>query len=208
MSSSKLTLNKAILLGKEWMKESVNSVHNYEHAKNTCAHAEKIYAEYVASGRIDPRQIPLELVQTTSWWHDAFKSRVKGEGLYDLLFEGMLTNQVIRKELGEILTREEIRLITRAVRRHTITPVVTRFFTWDIFSPFDNCLLEADALEILIPERLAKHTFGRGIKHTIEHIWRITMKTTLKHYLKTEYSKKELEKIVVRSLDHSQTLNI
>jgi hypothetical protein len=90
---------QAIELGKEWMRNSVNIAHDYEHAENVAKHSQGVFDFFKEKGLLteDDRNITLLAV----WWHDSYKAQYAKDRLfYGILFEGIESAKIFRREVG------------------------------------------------------------------------------------------------------------
>ncbi|MCK9368883.1 HD domain-containing protein [Candidatus Dojkabacteria bacterium] len=128
---------KVIELGKILMKKSINKTHDFEHAQNTVNHALKIYPQF---GDLDRN-----MVEIAGWWHDCYKSITDKDTLGSILSEGVKSEKMFNKEVGDMISPERKQIIGQAIRRHNN-------FLWMIFnkkgmSNLDIVLYEADQLD-------------------------------------------------------------
>ncbi|MFH0801764.1 MAG: HD domain-containing protein [bacterium] len=112
--------SRAIELGREWMKKSLDSGHDYTHVCNVEEYALCSYLSLRDGGRIPDGLIDENLVRIAALWHDAFKATQGRPSLYNCLVEGIESSRIIRKQLKEFLSEERLNLVLDAVTFHNI----------------------------------------------------------------------------------------
>lgn len=128
---------KAIELGKIWMKNSVNLDHNFEHALNTEKHALKIFPHF--------KDLDENLVKITAWWHDAYKARQKKDTLISLIIEGIKSVEIFEREVGKYISPKRKKQISKAIKIHNLFPLF--MLCKKYLLPLSQVLYEADQLE-------------------------------------------------------------
>jgi HD superfamily phosphodiesterase len=141
---------KAIELGKIWMKNSINKGHDYEHAQNVEEYAVKILKEFKDLETI-PEEVDEDLVKLAVWWHDSYKSRIKGLSIYALFFEGREAGKIARRELSKYVSKRRLDLVVEAIKMHNnfvLSILVTKYYP-----PLLQILMEADNIEAMSETR-------------------------------------------------------
>lgn len=145
----------AIQLGQEWMKKSVDPVHDYYHAKNVEYHGIKIYESLKRNGTKFHKLIDEDLVSVIAWWHDCYKATRADKSFVKDVKEGVESAKIVEKELKEYLLPEEMMLVLEAIKIHN-NPFVT-FIKGRKYGGLMQILMEADAIDGKNPERRKKN---------------------------------------------------
>ncbi|MEA3357162.1 MAG: HD domain-containing protein [Patescibacteria group bacterium] len=192
-SNYKQRLDQAIVLGKEHMKESVDPMHNYTHAKNVCNMGLKIYEELKRNHEPGILKINKELVEIAAWWHDCFKATQNKPSLMNEIFEGPRSSELVRKKLGPYLNKTDMKIVTDAITNHSGFGTLIYLLRPRSFSPLFKILIESDAYDILNIDR-KKHFISqltRRIPMSLVFI-ELTCPIPLPLYLRTKIARKNL----------------
>ncbi|MDD3661960.1 MAG: HAD hydrolase-like protein [Candidatus Dojkabacteria bacterium] len=186
----------AIRQGKDWMSHSRDPMHDQVHAGNVEKKAIEVYRELVSSHYPGIRAINPELARIAAWWHDCYKAQMGSYGFYANIYEGRESAKIIRVQLKNLLSREELELLADAVHYHSGSAQLWYLFFNRARSPLHRILLEADAYDILGTDNLRerfRHVFGLPSK--LEYlILQIIIPMMLPLYLKTKTARKDLFK--------------
>jgi hypothetical protein len=136
---------EAIEKGKEWMRRSVNMVHDYRHAENVSKHSQEVFNEFRKKGLVveEDRNITLLAV----WWHDSYKAQFERENLlYGLIFEGAESAKIFKREVGHLLSEDVLKKASDIIKYHNFqTPL---FLLWrSKYTPLFRTLYESDYME-------------------------------------------------------------
>lgn len=144
---------QAIERGKEWMKGSVNILHDYTHARNVANHSLKILKSFQKEGELTnlDKKIPL----IAAWWHDCYKAQFADEGIKALLLEGIEAEKIMRRELNNLLSPDVLDTVGKMIRYHNL-PAPIHFFYRKLYTPTFRLLYESDYIEGFNPERRKK----------------------------------------------------
>ncbi len=177
-------IQKAIELGKIWMRNSVDPSHDFEHAQNVSKHALEIFKE------LEPNDITTEMVEIACWWHDSYKSRCKHTTWHSIYYEGGESKKIFEKEVGQLLPSEYVERIGEAIYNHNRAFHI--LFNHRKLDSLSMILIEADQIEGLNTERDMK-----SWKHITNPVIRIldmmltmVVPIFLRIIMKSEYTKR------------------
>ncbi|HVX92765.1 MAG TPA: hypothetical protein VHA74_01490 [Candidatus Dojkabacteria bacterium] len=134
---------KAINIGKEWMRKSLDPTHDYTHANHVASNALNIYPEFLT--------VDENLVNLASWWHDSYKATQKGDSLFSIFFEGIMAAKIFEKEVGNLIEPKRRNRVYKAILFHN-NPLIFIFFR-KFVDPLALILYESDGLELYNEER-------------------------------------------------------
>jgi hypothetical protein len=139
---------RAIELGLEWMRRSVDPGHDIRHALNVEEHALRSYASLAAVGRISDDSIDEALVRICALWHDAFKATQEKPSLYNALVEGVRSSRIVREQLKGLIREDRLKLVLDAVAFHNVPWLYAfRFMCPGRLTTLGLILVEADSLD-------------------------------------------------------------
>lgn len=183
----KNNIEKAINLGKIWMKKSVDSTHNYAHANRVEGHAIKIFEE------LQPKNVTLDLIRLAVWWHDSYKSRCKFVTIKSILIEGVEAAKIFKNEVGPLLDFKTVHLVSRAIAMHHRGMYI--FFNHKKIDNLSMILIEADQLDGLNSARDARE--ARKIKNWITWIFDLALSAFVPFFIlkfhRTKYAEDHLK---------------
>lgn len=152
---------EAIELGKIWMRNSINKGHDFNHASEVEKHGLAILEELQKSREIS-LGVDKNLVSLAAWWHDAYKSRVRGFSLWAYFFEGYEAQKLVRRELSEYVEKDRLNTLLEGIRMHN------HFFLYFMISgnypSLTQILVEADNIEATSEDRFVKSFSSLGSK--------------------------------------------
>lgn len=139
----------AIKRGKAFMSKSLDiGSHDAPHAQNVSEYGEKILVELCERRRIKYSEYLLNLFLVAAWWHDCYKSLYVKSSFYGLFNEGDESAIIVQKELCDILTEKDMKIVTNAIRIHNKPYMYA--FKWGKAPIIDIVLMEADATDDFI----------------------------------------------------------
>ena len=90
----------AISMGKERMRKSLDSFHNYQHALTVEMISLKVYNEFKRKKLPGIEIANTELIRVIAWWHDCYKATLPKFSVKANFQEGPESTAIIRKELS------------------------------------------------------------------------------------------------------------
>jgi len=187
--------SKAIQLGKIWMKNSLNTSHGYEHAKFVEENAVNIYRSLKKEG-IYLNGVNKKLVRIVSWWHDAYKARLKRPEILSFFFEGFCSSKIVERELKKYLSVKDLKTISKAIKYHHI-PIYYYIMKWR-HPILSQILIEADGLEDLNLDRkeMQINSFRNPLLRIMYRINNRFMIFLLSRIAVSKYTKDVLRKVM------------
>ena len=166
------SLQKAIDQGKERMSHSVDMMHDSMHVINVEYIGLKILKEFTHGHEPGAEWILPEHVQIASWWHDCFKAtQLRDTVIHSIkanFVEGVESERIFKHEMADTLTPDELREIGSAIRNHSgVGPIIRYFILGRSVSTLQRILLEADAWDLINPDRYIRaysQTASKAIK--------------------------------------------
>jgi hypothetical protein len=140
---------QAIELGKEWMRNSKNTLHDYTHAQNVAEHSLKVLESLRGDVTIDEN-----IALLAAWWHDCYKATMKMDSLYSVFFEGKESEKIMRREVAGLVSEEVLDKVGEMIRNHNIPAPFFVLFRRNYTLNF-RVLYEADYIEGFNPDRMA-----------------------------------------------------
>ena len=156
----------AIQKGREWMKKSKDSTHDYRHAKNVENYSLEIFKSLKESGwNINP-EIDENLILLCAWWHDCYKALFEKKVLLNEFLEGVRSAQIAEKELKGLVSEKRLEMVLDAIRVHN--NFVYLLFSGKRLPVLTRILIEADAIDARNIDRLKKRNSSpRSFFHKI-----------------------------------------
>jgi hypothetical protein len=144
-----MSIQKAIELGQDWMKNSKDMLHDYSHASDVEQEALNICKD---ENIIDEHFI--SLLRVACWWHDSYKAIEVKWPLITYFTEGYESEKIVRERLKDLLSPEDLDVVGHAVRYHNSFPLsllLTRKY-----NGITRILIEADNIDCLNDSRLRR----------------------------------------------------
>ncbi len=190
---------KAIQKGQDWMKKSVNSSHDYKHAENVADHSLEVLRSLREEGWRDISKVDKELALIVAWWHDCYKALHSKKKVYIELFEGIGSARIAKKELGELLSSEDLAQVLSAIRWHNNFPYL--LLAGKRLPLLTRALIEADTVDAHFSIRKAKSCEQ---EKTIMHRILGTILEPILVFLQGIYIKSPYAKIKIREFKKKQ----
>ncbi len=183
----------AIQKGREWMKKSKDSTHDYRHAKNVENYSLEIFKSLKESGwNINP-EIDENLILLCAWWHDCYKALFEKKVLINEFLEGIRSAQIAEKELKGLVSEKRLEMVLSAIRVHNNFLYI--LFSGKRLPVLTRILIEADTIDAKKGERKeriksysSRSFFHRVVIFFAEPILRILRRI----YVKSPYAKCQL----------------
>ncbi len=181
--------NKAIEKGKEWMKNSKDPIHDYEHAENVEKHSLRVFESLKENGWEIDGEIDENLISLCAWWHDCYKALFEKKTCSNELMEGVGSAKIVERELKGLVEEKRLKLVVSAVKNHNNIfaflllgkklPILTRI------------LIEADTIDARNMERKRKRCLcKRSLVHKIGVFFAEPVVFLLQRiYIKSPYAK-------------------
>jgi hypothetical protein len=181
---------KAIELGKEWMKKSKDPIHGYEHAENVAKYSLEVFKSLKEEGWEIDSEIDESLILICAWWHDCFKALFEKKTFLNEIFEGIRSAEIAQEELKNLVSEKRLSLIALAIKNHNNIPYF--FFSGKRMPTLTRILIEADAIDAKDKERKKKRNLSpRTLFHKIIVFFaEPTISLLQRIYIKSPYAKK------------------
>ena len=149
---------KAIEKGKEWMKNSKDPIHGYEHAKNVEKDSLKIFASLRDDGWKIDSEIDENLILLSVWWHDCYKALFEKKVLLNEFVEGKRSAEIAQEEIKGLVSEKRLKMVLDAIKNHNNMPLI--LFKGKNLPILTRVLIEADAIDARDCERRKKRNFS------------------------------------------------
>ena len=145
---------KAIEKGKEWMKNSKDPIHGYEHAKNVEEHSLKIFQSLKDDAWDIDSEIDENLILLCVWWHDCYKALFEKKVLLNEFVEGKRSAEIVKEEIEGLVSEKRLKRVLDAISHHNNIPKI--IFKGRSLPILTRILIEADGLDARNEERRKK----------------------------------------------------
>jgi len=137
ISETKNNFNIAISKGKAFMKKSLDTFHDFHHARDVEQLALKIFKDQ------QQKELTSDLVSMAAYWHDVYKAsrRFRLDNV-----DGKASKLMTKKNLRSILPKKDLKKVLGAVANHDQVIKYTLFPK--SFPPLSKILIEADMLDM------------------------------------------------------------
>jgi HD superfamily phosphodiesterase len=181
---------KAIEMGKVWMKKSTNPGHDFEHAENVEKHALEIWKSLCEMGWCEEDEIDETLIVLCVWWHDCYKALLKKRSLLSEFVEGVKSAQIVEKELSGLVSAARLKKVSDAIKVHN--NVLFFLLSGKKLPLLSRILIEADTLDAKTISRKKRLQFPRqSFPHRIVVLLADPILSMLQRiYIKSPYARK------------------
>ncbi len=184
---------QAIQRGKEWMKKSKDSTHDYRHAKNVANYSLEIFKSLKENGWNINSEIDENLILLCVWWHDCYKALFGKKVLLNEFLEGRRSAEIAQRELKELVSEKRLNMILDAIRVHNNFPYI--LLSGKRLPILTRILIEADTIDAENDERKEriKSYSSRSFFHRVVIFFAEPIVKILRRiYIKSPYAKCQL----------------
>jgi len=141
--------DEAIELGKVWMQNSRDIIHDFGHAQRVAHNAIKVFEELRAKN--EAQNLDKNLILLASWWHDCYKATKKSPTIKDIFIEGKESAVIAERELKAYVKEERLKRVLYAIENHQ--KVFIFFWRLKKIDPLLMVIFEADGIDGLRRDR-------------------------------------------------------
>ena len=184
---------KAIQKGKEWMKNSKDSTHDYRHGENVATYSLEVFESLKKNGWEIDSEIDENLILLCAWWHDCYKALFEKKVLLNEFLEGIRSAQIVEKELKDLVSEKRLKMVLNAIRVHNNFLYI--LFSGKRLSVLTRILIEADTIDAKKDKRKEriKNYSSRSFFHKVVIFFAEPIVSFLQRiYIKSPYAKCQL----------------